>query len=112
MIFHIMPQADWSDAQHLAAYQPASLGAEGFIHCSTREQLVGSATLHFHGQSNLVVLCIDEQRVEAGIRYENLTGGAAQFPHIYGPLNADAIVDVLDLPQTSDGAFQLPPPLA
>ena len=112
MIFHIVPQADWSDVQHQAAYQPASLGAEGFIHCSTREQLVESATLHFHGQSHLVVLCIDEQRVAADIRYENLTGGTLLFPHIYGPLNADAIVDVLDLPQTADGTFHLPPQLA
>ncbi|MDH3601821.1 MAG: DUF952 domain-containing protein [Candidatus Tectomicrobia bacterium] len=112
MIFHIMPQADWSDAQHQVTYQPVSLDSEGFIHCSTREQLVESATLHFHGQSNLVVLCIDEPRVEADIRYENLTGGTPQFPHIYGPLNADAIVDVLDLPQTPNGAFQLPPRLA
>jgi uncharacterized protein (DUF952 family) len=112
MIFHIVPQADWSDAQPQAPYQPESLSAEGFIHCSTREQLVGSATLHFQGQSTLVVLCIDEQRVEAGIRYESLTGDAPLFPHIYGPLNADAIVDVLDLPQSDDGAFQLPPQLA
>jgi uncharacterized protein (DUF952 family) len=57
-------------------------------------------------------LCIDEQRVTTGIRYENLTGGAPLFPHIYSPLNADAIVEVLDLPQTADGAFQLPPQLA
>lgn len=112
MIFHIVSQADWSDAQHQAAYQPASFGIEGFIHCSTREQLVSSATLHFHGQSHLVVLCIDEQRVTTGIQYENLTGGAPLFPHIYGSLNADAIVEVLDLPQTADGAFQLPPQLA
>ena len=111
MIFHIVPQADWSDAQHQAAYHPTSLDAEGFIHCSTREQLVDSATLHFHGQSNLVVLCIDEPRVEVNIRYENLAGGTSQFPHISGPLTADAIVDVLDLPHTPDGAFQLPPQL-
>ena len=112
MIFHIVPQANWSDAQPQAAYQPTSLGTEGFIHCSTREQLVGSATLHFHGQSHLVVLCIDEQRVAADIRYENLTGGALLFPHIYGPLNADAIGDVLELLQTAAGAFYLPPQLA
>jgi uncharacterized protein (DUF952 family) len=112
MIFHIVPQAIWSDAQSQAAYQPASLGTEGFIHCSTREQLLGSATSHFHGQSHLVVLCIDEQRVAADIRYENLTGGALLFPHIYGPLNADAMVDVLELPQTAAGAFYLPPQLA
>jgi uncharacterized protein (DUF952 family) len=111
MIFHILPQAEWSDVQHQTAYHPASLDLEGFIHCSTREQLIESATLHFHGQSNLVVLCIDEQRVEADLRYENLTGGAPQFPHIYGPLNAHAIVDVLDLPPTLEGAFQLPPQL-
>ena len=108
MIYHITSRQQWSESQHLSHYHDASLQTEGFIHGSTRDQLIGSANLHFQGQSDLVVLCLDEPRLQAEVRYENLTGGSPVFPHIYGPVNIDAIVEVHDLLPTADGTFQLP----
>ncbi len=107
-IFHITPRACWLQQQAGPHYRAASLSTEGFIHCSTREQLVESADLHFCGQSDLVVLCIAAQRVSAAIRYEDLSGRGVPFPHIYGSLNVEAVVDVLPLPPAPDGTFRLP----
>lgn len=85
---------------------PASLEAEGFVHCSTREQLLATAERYFSGEDGLRVLQLDESRLAAELRYEESTGGD-RFPHIYGPINSDAIVRETVL-ERRDGRFVWP----
>lgn len=59
----------------------------------------------FRGRSDLLLLAIDSNRVDATIRYENLLGGAELFPHIYGPLERSAVVAAERLLPRSDGTF-------
>jgi len=82
---------------------------EGFIHCSTREQVIQVANVRFLGQSGLVLLCIDSEKVAAEIVYENLEGGPQLFPHIYGELNANAVVRTAEFEPDAAGYFTLPP---
>jgi uncharacterized protein (DUF952 family) len=122
-IFHIAARADWDAATAATAaggYRAPSLAAEGFIHCSMLGQVVGSANRFFRGRSDLVLLCIDEAKVAATLRYEAPrapapSGGAPdpradeRFPHLYGPLALTAVVRVVAFPCRSDGCFALPP---
>ncbi|MGA2410894.1 MAG: DUF952 domain-containing protein [Candidatus Binataceae bacterium] len=113
MIFHIVGRADWDYARRRGVYRPPSLAAEGFIHCSTSKQVVDTANLFYRGRSDLVLLIIDETRIAAPLRYEMpLAAGdmraALTFPHIYGPLNLDAVIRIEDLPCEADGTFQSP----
>lgn len=62
----------------------------------------------FRGQTDLVLLCIDTDKVAPEICYENCKGGNKLFPHIYGPLNLDAVTHVCDFHPLSDGKFALP----
>ncbi len=82
---------------------------EGFIHCSTREQVIQVANARFQGQSGLVLLCIDTEKVAAEIVYENLEGGPQLFPHIYGELNTNAVVRAAEFEPDAAGYFALPP---
>ena len=108
MILHITKKVDWVAAQAQGAYEAASLTKQGFIHCSRPDQVIGVANFLFRGQPGLVLLCIDPDRVEAEIRYENLEGGEKLFPHIYGSLNLDAVVDVVVFLPRPEGDFALP----
>jgi uncharacterized protein (DUF952 family) len=108
IILHITQQDEWDKAKTLGSYRADTLESQGFIHCSTPEQVVRVANTLFRGQDDLVLLCIDSTEVEAEIRYENLEGGDELFPHVYGPLNAGAVVSVLDLKPQADGTF-VPP---
>ena len=105
LIFHITQRKDWDDAQIIGSYQADSLSTHGFIHCSTREQYIRVANSRFHGNDGLVLLLIDPEKVNQEIRYENLEGGAALFPHIYGPLNIDAVVKVIEFQPLENGDF-------
>lgn len=108
IILHITSRRDWEGAQAAGSYRADTLASEGFIHCSTPEQAIPVANLVFRGRPDLVLLCIDPGRVAAEIRYENLEGGEESFPHVYGPLNLDAVIQVFDLPPGEGGRFTLP----
>ena len=89
-------------------YRSETFPIEGFIHCSTLEQVIQVANIRFRGQKGLVLLAIDSDLVTADIRYENLEGGVQMFPHIYGELNIDAVVRVLEFEPGADGYLSLP----
>jgi uncharacterized protein (DUF952 family) len=117
IILHIASRADWEAAGAAGSYRPASFERDGFIHCSTAAQVVGSADRYFRGRGDLVLLCIDESRVAGALRYEPpaVIGEAMdrrtgeRFPHLHGPLALDAVIRVVPLPCREDGRFALPP---
>jgi uncharacterized protein (DUF952 family)/NTP pyrophosphatase (non-canonical NTP hydrolase) len=108
MILHITRREAWEHARGAGRYEADTLASQGFIHCSAPEQVIRVADAFYRGQKDLVLLVIDSARVEAEIRYENLEGGEERFPHIYGPLNVEAVVRVADFEPGPDGAFTLP----
>jgi uncharacterized protein (DUF952 family) len=112
MIVHIVKRGDWELAFGRGTYAPDSLRAEGFIHCSTLAQLIDTANRYYRGQNDLVVLCIEESRLKAELKYEapakqHGESAAALFPHLYGELNVDAVTRVVELPCEADGSFRL-----
>jgi uncharacterized protein (DUF952 family) len=108
IIFHITSRKAWNSAAAEGTYQPEMFPVDGFIHCSTRDQVVQVANIRFRGHSGLVLLSIDTDKVTAEIIYENLEGGLQFFPHIYGELNLDAVVQVAEFTPGADGSFNLP----
>ncbi len=90
------------------SYAAASLVDEGFMHCSRPEQTARVANAGVAGQRDLVLLCIDEERVVADVRYEGWSDDGPRFPHVYGDLNLDAVLEVVDFPPGEDGTFELP----
>jgi uncharacterized protein (DUF952 family) len=117
VIYHLLAREQWAAAARARSYAPPSLAAEGFIHCSTLEQLAATANDFFRGTRNLVVLCIEESRLSALLRFETPAGASdaragERFPHLYGPLNLDAVGRVIDFPCAADGTFELPGELA
>ncbi len=73
------------------------MAIEGFIHGCLPEQLAGVVSRYFKGQTGLVVLRIDPSQLKPSLKWENLAVSDETFPHIYGPLNLDAVVEVVPL---------------
>ncbi len=107
-IFHIAPKDKWKRSSSRGQYTEESLQSEGFIHCSTAEQVVDTANKHFKGQSGLVLLKIDTSDIVSVIAYEANRDSGETYPHIFGPINHDAIKEVIEFPASSDGTFSLP----
>ena len=105
-IFHIALLRDWEAATPAGEYRVSTRGTTldqvGFIHGSFRDQVerIGSA-LYATASEPVVILRIDRHRLAAPVRLENLEGGSELFPHIYGPLEIDAVVATI--PAQTDG---------
>jgi uncharacterized protein (DUF952 family) len=105
-VYHIASEKTWLEALEFGEYLHPSLGTEGFIHCSTRSQVIATANRYFQGQDGLVLLAIDPNLAASEIRYEPSSG--EEYPHLYGPLNLDAVVEVIRLRPDAEGKFQSP----
>ncbi|NJK76409.1 MAG: DUF952 domain-containing protein [Oscillatoriales cyanobacterium RU_3_3] len=106
IVFHITHSQQWEAAKQVGFYRGDTLDTEGFIHCSTLPQVTRSANKFFAGKTGLLLLSIDSDKVQAEIKYEEAAGEL--FPHIYGPLNVGAVVQVVEFVAGEDGKFELP----
>lgn len=111
-LLHIATAPDWEAARTRGRYETASLEQQGFIHCSMPDQVLRVADFLFRGRKDLVLLSIDPKRLGAEVCYENLDGGGDLFPHVYGAVELDAVVDVHPFPPGPEGCFELPEGLA
>lgn len=112
MIWHIALKTDWVDAQASGEYcistRGKTLDEVGYIHCSKPEQLEGVAQRFYSDLSELLLLEIDPNLVDANIIEEPLTPGSEEeFPHIYGPLQITAVRSVRQWTK-SETAWQIP----
>jgi uncharacterized protein (DUF952 family) len=110
-ILHITLADRWTKAKNLGSYRSDTLATEGFIHCSTLAQVVGSANRFFTGLQDVMILVIDRDRVTSEIRDEGVDPNNL-FPHIYGELNIDAVIKAVDLEANIDGLFIMPKELS
>lgn len=110
-ILHITSEETWRRSQRRGRHLDPSLEIEGFIHCSSASQVLQPANALYSGRHDLVLLRIDADRLEMGVVHEDTYGHGA-FPHVYGPINLDAVTGVVRFPPDEDGSFSLPPELA
>ncbi|WP_405684633.1 DUF952 domain-containing protein [Streptomyces sp. NBC_00057] len=105
LLLHLTEGPLWEAARGIGTYEMSTRGRtlheEGFIHCSLPHQLAGVAEMLYGagsragtGDQDLVVLAIDPARLQAPVRYESVAPGGEEFPHIYGPVPVDAVVEV------------------
>lgn len=107
MIFHICSAAEWTGEE----YRAPSLDTVGFIHCADPGTLHLPANALYAGRIDLVVLEIEPGRLAVPMRWEPGEPphpAGIWFPHVYGPINPDAVVAVHDFLPGPDGTF-LPP---
>ncbi len=118
-ILHVTTRKQWIEATRLGQYTVPSLEMDGFIHASTISQVVPVAAKFYKGLTGLILLEVDIKKLTSEVKWEPPTGGPPPgvpegdaFPHIYGPINLDAVVQVLDFEPDRNGEFHLPPSLS
>ncbi len=108
VLLHLCPIDDWSTAQTEGELRPESLASVGFIHLSAPGQVHLPANRLYRGRDDLVLLHIDPTHLESPIRWE--LGVATDpesmvFPHLYGPLPVEAVINVTSYLPDADGMF-------
>jgi len=102
--YHLIPEEVWAAVQGDAKYTPEAYAADGFIHCTNGiEQMVTVANWFYVRDARAFkVLALDVPAIASEIRYDD---AERLFPHIYGPLNLEAVIAVLDVVRSNDGTF-------
>ena len=104
LLYHIATTAEWNSTGD--TYAPQSFEADGFIHCSTKDQLLAVANAWFRGRTDLLLLRIDADSEQDSVRYENLEGGAELYPHLYRRLKKAHVVDAAPFLPGATGTFE------
>lgn len=108
IIYKICPKLLWREAEAAGVFTGAPVDlADGFIHFSTAEQVRETAAKHFAGQDGLLLIAIDEAKLGPALKYEVSRGGAL-FPHLFAPLDLEAVVWVKPLPLDAGGTHEFP----
>ncbi len=108
IILHTLKKSDWQNYKDKEYYGSDSIKKFGFIHCSDIKDIVEVADSNYVGIGDMVLLCIDPTKIKKEIKYEDLRNCGVMFPHIYGELNTDSIIKVLDFTKNDKGTFVLP----
>lgn len=105
LLVHLCTRATWRESMEAGSYQPASLEVEGFIHLSRSDQILKVANAFYRGLQDAILLWIDPVRLQAELRWESADGDV--FPHLYGPMNLDAVISTSDLIPDEDGIYRI-----
>jgi uncharacterized protein (DUF952 family) len=109
-VFHIARREDWTAALEDGEYRISTLGRTldevGFIHCSTDRQVQRAADTFYRGLTDLVLITLETDRIGSPLRFDPV--GNEEYPHIYGPLNVDAAIQVTPLTTGPDGRIEIP----
>ena len=112
IVYKIAPEALWREAERNGRFTGAPIDiADGFIHFSTAGQARETAARHFAGQADLLLIAVDAAKLGDALKYEVSRGGAL-FPHLYAPLDLEAVVWARPLPLGADGLHRFPEPEA
>ncbi len=97
-IFHITTPDAWESARSAGSYtlstRGVSLEQEGYIHCSEEHQVQGVRSRFYDDLDDVLLLVVDTDLLTSPWRTEQLAGADQPYPHVYGPINLDAVVEV------------------
>ncbi len=102
LIYKILEKADWAILRKSGRFSGSVKDlADGFIHFSTAQQVRATASRHYNGRGDLVLLEVDADLLGDGLRWEPSRDGQI-FPHLYGVLHEDAVMLSRPLPWQGD----------
>jgi len=108
IVYHMLSKAAWEAVAAGGDYQAATLANEGFVHCTAEPWLLEQVANRFYRAEagEWLILHIDLHQVAAPVRWEE--ADAHLFPHIYGPIAQQAVVQITPFPRHEDGTYSLP----
>ena len=101
---HLVPAESWERQKSGPTYVPEAYDSDGFIHLTIGEANLMEVANRYYKQDARAysVLELDQDRITARVQFDDDSG---RYPHVYGPLNVDAVVSVRPVEREADGTF-------
>ncbi len=108
VVYKIMTATQWSEFDTTRLFRGAEIDLEdGYIHFSTSDQMMETAKRYFAGRADLILVAVDASKLGAALKFEPSRGGDL-FPHLYSPLQIDAVIWAKPLPLNNKGVHAFP----
>ncbi len=107
-LYRIMTPDEYVAVKSSGFFRPAELAREGHVYACYLYQAEFVAELLYRDELGLTLLEIDPHKLACEVEDKNLKGGKELFPHIKGPIPAQACINEYPLPVEADGSFELP----
>ena len=98
MIYHVTTKDAWEKASAAGEYIADTIATEGFMHASYAHQLKGVLERYYQGKKDLILLHIDESKLLSPLKIELAPSVNEDFPHVYGPVNINAVTHAEEIP--------------
>lgn len=105
VILHCIEKKKWEEVKHFDSFGKEQIELEGFIHCSPVEYFWRVAADFRSIEEELVLLCIETEKVNAIIKWEDGDNCGRAYPHVYGEINMNAVIDVLEYRKDNEGNY-------
>jgi uncharacterized protein (DUF952 family) len=101
---HLLPHEVWERAKNLPEYVPEAFAADGFVHCTNGDdEMVAVGNRYYRGDPRpFLVLTIAVDALRSPVRYDDVK---RLFPHVYGPINREAVIGARRVIRDRDGVF-------
>lgn len=114
-ILHIVSAAEFRAQPETQPYLPSRFAADGFIHCTKEPEVLLYIANSFYKEveGEVWILVIDPDQLTSPLKWEPPSPtppadsplASVLFPHIYGPLNREAILEIRTASRAPDGSF-------
>lgn len=105
IILHACTKDEWRKAVTQGFFETPSLKSQGFIHCSEIDTILRVANSNWNGRKDLILLVIDTNKIAPLVKFEPDPESGTLYPHIYGPLNTDAVIEIKEFLPNQRGIF-------
>jgi uncharacterized protein (DUF952 family) len=110
LIYHLAPATRWYSWPTDTPYLPAEYDKDGFIHCTSGDELMIKVANQFYRNvpGDYVLLIIDTTKLKdpaSPVKWESASEFDSLFPHIYGAIDRQAVVEVRPIQRSEDGTF-------
>jgi uncharacterized protein (DUF952 family) len=103
IILHCIKKETWEEAKNKKYFGEKNIAADGFIHCSPVKYMWRVAPNFKNVMDEMVLLCIDMERLGSEVRWEDGDHCGRFYPHVYGLINLDAVTAVLPYLKDTEG---------
>ncbi len=105
MILHCMKKSTWEERKNKESWGKRNIEAEGFIHCCQPEYFWRVAPNFDDVKEEMLILCLDESKLSAEIKFEDGDNCGRAYPHVYGLINNSAVIAILPFLRDKNGKW-------
>ena len=110
LVFKIVHAPEWRSAEATGTYGGSARDrADGFLHFSNADQVLGTLKRHYADADDLLLIAVDADALGGALKFE-LSSGGAHYPHLYAQLPLTAVKRVSAIARGPNREFLLPDP--